>query len=95
MIDPAAQAPAAANPRPLQHSRAPPPPMSLVDFCQRYDLADSIKSKLDIIHIAGPHVLRLVTDSDLRVSGGLDVGEVASLRDAQQRWIHALTLAAS
>lgn len=74
----------------LRH-RAPPPPMTLEDFCCLYKLASDLKSKLDAIHIAGPHVLRLVSDTDLRGSGGLDVGELASVRDAQQRWIHALT----
>ncbi len=65
--------------------------MVLKDFCGLYKLSGDLKSKLDAIHIVGPHVLRLVSDSDLRESGKLDVGEVASLRDAQQRWLHDIT----
>lgn len=69
--------------------------MMLDDFCSLYKLAGDIKAKLDMIHIAGPHVLHLVSDSDLRNSGGLDVGEVATVRNAQQRWAHALVNAAT
>ena len=58
--------------------------MMLDDFCSLYKLADNIKAKRDIIHIAGPHVLCLVSDSDLRDPGGLDVGEVATVCDAEQ-----------
>jgi hypothetical protein len=63
--------------------------MKLDDFCRQYKLTDEVKGKLDAIQIAGPHVLRLVSDADLRGDGRLSVGELASVRDAQQRW-HAL-----
>ena len=92
-VNAVARAPAAIDS--VRQRAPPPPPMMLDNFCRLYKLADDIKAKLDIIHIAGPHVLRLVSDSDLRDSGGLDVGEVATVRDAEQRWAHALTHAAT
>jgi hypothetical protein len=72
------------------HRRVPLPPMELEDFCRQFNLSYELRAKLNVIHITGPHVLRLVSDADLRGEGGLSVGELASVRDAQQRWIHAL-----
>ena len=67
--------------------------MRLDSFCDTYDLSNAIKDKLIAIHIAGPHTLRLITDTDLRAEGGLSVGELASVRDAQLRWSHDATAA--
>ena len=64
-----------------------PPPMALALFCDQYHLSNDIKRKLDSIHISGPHVLRLITDTDLRGEGTLSIGELASLRDAHMRWM--------
>ncbi|KAJ2936905.1 hypothetical protein H1R20_g190, partial [Candolleomyces eurysporus] len=63
-----------------------PPRMKLDDFCRLYGLDDGLKHKLGAIDITGPHVLRLVTDDDLRKSGTLTIGELATLRDAEERW---------
>ena len=60
--------------------------MDLNIFCDRYKLSDGIRAKLDTIHVAGPHVLGLITDADLRGEGSLSIGELASVRDAQLRW---------
>jgi hypothetical protein len=88
---PASQAPVhAADPINSPHRRIPPPPMKLDDFCQHYDLSDAINAKLVDIQIAGLHVLRLIADCDLREEGKLSIGELASVRDAQQRWSHDL-----
>jgi len=76
-----------AAPRPPR-CQAPLPPMKLDSFCTAYNLSDAIKDKLVAIQIAGPHVLRLITDTDLRGKGGLSVGELASVHDAQLRWSH-------
>ena len=62
------------------------PPTSLTLFCANYHLSDQIKTKLDAIQIAGPHVLGLISDADLRGEGALSIGELASVRDAQFRW---------
>lgn len=58
--------PARASPINSPCRRVPPPPMKLDDFCWRYELSDGIKEKLRNIQIAGPHVLRLISDPDFR-----------------------------
>jgi hypothetical protein len=82
----------AAAPNPINSPcrRAPLPPMKLDDFCKQYLLSDLIEDKLCNIQITGPHVLRLISDSDLRGEGNLSIGELASVRDAQLRWNHHL-----
>ncbi|KAF8958724.1 hypothetical protein BDZ97DRAFT_1915991 [Flammula alnicola] len=82
--------PATAAPANSPRHRVPPPPMKLDSFCHRYELSEEIRGKLDAIQIAGPHVLRLISDTDLRGEGRLSIGELASVRDAQLRWTHAL-----
>jgi len=64
--------------------------MILATFCTLYGLSDDITKKLEAIHVAGPHVLSLISD-DLRGEGTLSVGELASVRDAQLRWNHDMT----
>lgn len=81
----------AVNHAALQHE-APLPPMKLEIFCAQYSLSDDIKIKLTSIQVAGPHVLSLISDIDLRGEGKLSIGELASLRDAQTRWKHAYQL---
>jgi hypothetical protein len=56
-----------------------PPPMILATFCTLYGLSDDITKKLEAIHIAGPHVLSLISDTDLQGEGTLSVGELASV----------------
>jgi hypothetical protein len=67
----------------------PLPPMKLETFVAHYNLSDDLQAKLVSIHVAGPHVLSLISDADLRGEGKLSIGELASLRDAQTRWKHA------
>lgn len=69
--------------------QAPLAPMDLENFCVQYMLSDNIKAKLESIHVAGPHVLSLISNADFRGEGQLSIGELASLRDAEMRWIHA------
>ena len=71
---------------------APLPPMKLEIFCAQYSLSDDIQMKLASIQVAGPHVLSLISDLDLRGEGKLSIGELASLRDAQTRWKHTAQL---
>jgi hypothetical protein len=42
-----------------------PPPMILATFCTLYRLSDDIAKKLEAIHVAGLHVLSLISDTDL------------------------------
>jgi len=63
------------------------PKMTLFVFCERFDLSDFILQKLDVMKVTGPHGLRFISDQQLVEVGGLDVGELADVRDAQERWV--------
>ena len=89
---PAPSMPGAASvPNVAPRRRTLLPPTDLAPFCAKYHLSAQIKTKLDAIQIAGPHVLRLISDTDLRGEGALSIGELASVRDAQFRWQDELT----
>jgi hypothetical protein len=60
--------------------------MALGDFCDKFDLSIYILQKLDTLKITGPHALRFITNQHLVEFGGLDIGELADVRDAQERW---------
>jgi hypothetical protein len=62
------------------------PKILLADFCARYDLSPTIEQKLVLIKIAGPHALRYINNTSLREEAGLELGELADVRDAQERW---------
>jgi hypothetical protein len=61
--------------------------MTLNAFCVHSDLSDAIKVKLTSINVTGPHVLHLIDDAALWKEAGLDIGELATLRDAEERWM--------
>ena len=67
-----------------------PPKMSLAEFCIQYEISHEISIKLCKQNIVGPHLLRLIGDEALRVEGQLDLGELATLRDVQERWVASL-----
>ncbi|KAJ8082936.1 hypothetical protein PM082_008794 [Marasmius tenuissimus] len=77
----AAAAAETSTPRPR-----PPPRLPLGKFCKQYKLSSSLHEKLSKLDIDGPHVLRLIKDSALE-SEGFSIGEVAGLRDAEERWM--------
>jgi hypothetical protein len=62
------------------------PKMDLAEFCERYDLSAALKEKLLALGVQGPHVLCWIKDVDLRGEGHLLLGELGTLRDAEQRW---------
>ena len=64
----------------------PPPRVTLTKFCKQYKLSASLHEKLAALDIDGPHVLRLIKDGALE-SKGFSIGEVAGLRDAEERWM--------
>jgi hypothetical protein len=64
--------------------------MTLAVFCNTFDLSDFILQKLDVLKITGPHGLRFVSDRQLSEMGQLDIGELADVRDAQERWAMGL-----
>jgi len=71
-------------PRPIRAALVPK--MKLEDFCDRFDLSVIILQKLDTLKVTGPHALRFVSDAQLVENGGMDIGELADVRDAQERW---------
>lgn len=62
------------------------PEITLETFCERYSLSVFILQKLDVLKITGPHGLHFVEDDALVEKGNLDIGELADVRDAQERW---------
>jgi hypothetical protein len=71
-----------------------PRKIDLDDWCQMYELSNTIQYKLRALDITGPHALRFVTDEDLRSVGNLSLGELADVRDGQERWSKAADAAA-
>ncbi|KAG7097620.1 hypothetical protein E1B28_004953 [Marasmius oreades] len=78
------------HPRPQTQPRIGkiPPKLPLLDFCLRYGLSPDLREKLEEMKIPGPHVLRLISDQSFE--GKLQVGEVAELRDAEERWMEGV-----
>lgn len=74
----------------LPHQGAPLPQMPLATFCQTYSLSFDIEQKLHAIQLSGPHVLSLISNTDLRAEAMLSIGELASVRDAELRWRYSL-----
>lgn len=64
------------------------PKMDLVTFCARFDVPAQLQTKLVALCVQGPHSLAWIKDEDLRGEGGLMLGELGTLRDAEQRWKH-------
>ncbi|RXW18854.1 hypothetical protein EST38_g7000 [Candolleomyces aberdarensis] len=61
-------------------------PMDLDDFCMLFGISYGLKLKLEDADITGPHVLWLVSNTDLRSDAKLSIGELATLRNAEERW---------
>ncbi|KAJ7577848.1 hypothetical protein C8J56DRAFT_798063, partial [Mycena floridula] len=66
---------------------APPPRMELGTFITLYSLSPVIHQRLMDMDIAGPHTLRRMDDKDL-LEGSLSKGQIASVRDAEDRYLH-------
>jgi hypothetical protein len=62
------------------------PKTSLAAFCEDYNISNQLQDKLIKLYIQGPHALCWISDEDLRREGGLALGELGTLRDAEQRW---------
>jgi hypothetical protein len=83
-----AEPPQVLQPVPQNHPRpALVPKMTLDAFCDRYDLSIFILEKLDVMKVTGPHGLRFISNEQLVEVGKLDIGEVADVRDAHERWM--------
>jgi len=64
-----------------------PPKMSLNAFCVHSDMSNAIKNKLTSINVTGPHVLHLIDDAVLRKEAGVDIGELETVCNAEERWM--------
>jgi hypothetical protein len=70
----------------LATPRALPPKITLEFFCQTYELSEDIQAKLAVLKVMGPHALHLIKDNQLSGEGKLVIGELADVRDAEERW---------
>ncbi|KAJ7584275.1 hypothetical protein C8J56DRAFT_1089833 [Mycena floridula] len=73
---------------PTQPNPALVPKIDLDTFCMRFELSDEIRMKLAFLKITGPHTLRYINNNELRIDGGLELGEVRDVRDAEERWLN-------
>ena len=87
--DPAAITNKACAPAPRLNPPVPRaallPKMSLEVFCETFNLSYEVMTKLKALKITGPHGLRYVTNTQLMQNGQMEVGEVADVRDSQER----------
>ena len=60
--------------------------MSLAAFCEHYMVSDQLKEKLIKLSVQGPQALCWIKDEELQGEGGLLLGELETLQDAEQRW---------
>jgi len=70
----------------ISRPKAIPPKLDLRIFAHQFGIPMDLYDKLEAIHLNGPHLLRLISDEQLRTEGGLSLGELAILRDAEERW---------
>jgi hypothetical protein len=73
-------------PRMTRAALALVPKMTLVDFCEKFNLSVFILQKLNVLHVTGPHALRFISNQQLVEVGGMDIGQLADVRDAQEHW---------
>ncbi len=52
-----------------------------------YDISDATFKKLRAMEVDRPHLLRIITDTDLKVEGKISTSQVAAIRDAEQCWL--------
>ncbi|KAJ7573588.1 hypothetical protein C8J56DRAFT_840017, partial [Mycena floridula] len=66
-----------------------PPKMDLAVFVCQHQLSATIHEKLRKLDISGPHILRLMENSEL-AEGGLSNGQIAVIQDAEQHFLHGV-----
>jgi len=67
------------------------PKMDLATFCECFELPNNLRDKLHRLGVQGPHVLHFIKDEDLCAEGTLLLGELGTLRDAEERWKNLCT----
>ena len=60
--------------------------INLVTFCEIYNLADSIKQRLEENAITGSHAFAHMSTTDLQAMG-FKLGEVIDLKEAIKEWV--------
>ncbi|KAG1724745.1 uncharacterized protein EDB91DRAFT_1001316, partial [Suillus paluster] len=63
-----------------------PPKLNLQSFTTWFGLLRQLHDKLEVIHLDGPHLLHLVSNEQLQTEGGLSLGEITVLCDAEEHW---------
>jgi len=77
-------------PQPLPAANRPPNTTSLADFAWEYQFSPELHNLLRKAHVTGPHLLRLITDTDLK-EAGLNFAQLAEVRDAYDRWLEGVS----
>lgn len=85
-VPPIAALPAALAPNKPANDVTKWPKMDLATFCDQFNVPDTLQDKLSKLGVQGPHALSWIKDNDLRGEGALLLGELGTLRDAEQRW---------
>ncbi|KAJ7627430.1 hypothetical protein FB45DRAFT_1029776 [Roridomyces roridus] len=70
-------------------SPAKPARMTMIEFCNAFDLSDEIQRRLAFLKLAGPHLLAYVENSLL--DKHLEIGQRAEVRHAEAEWQKAKT----
>ncbi|KAG1906133.1 uncharacterized protein F5891DRAFT_975581 [Suillus fuscotomentosus] len=74
-------------PQPVLHQQpALRPKLSLLDFCNCFELSWWLCEKLDNIDVTGPHCLQFLQNANL-LGAGLSLGELADICDAEEWWM--------
>jgi len=60
--------------------------MDLLTFCECFEIPGGFCDKLLSLGIQGPHVLCFIKDEYLCTEGHLLLGELGTLRDAEEHW---------
>lgn len=60
--------------------------MSLTACCECYEVTEQLKVKPIKLSVQGPQALCWIKDEDLCGEGGLLLGELGMLQDAEQQW---------
>jgi hypothetical protein len=77
-------------PQPLPAANQPLNTTSLADFTWQYWFSLELHNLLQKAHVTGPHLLRLITDMDLK-EASLNFAQLAEVRDAYDWWLEGVS----
>ena len=77
-------------PQPLSATNWPLNMTSLADFAWQYGFSPELHNLLQKAHVTGPHLLCLITNTDLK-EAGLNFAQLAEVRDAYDQWLEGVS----